>query len=442
MKNKKEEILKLVREYYSSEEKKVWKKGDYIPYASRIYDENELVNLVDASLDFWLTSGKYTEEFERKFSDFLGIKYVSLVNSGSSANLLALSSLFSPLLKERRINKGDEVISVAAGFPTTIAPIIQLGLIPVFIDITIPQYNIDVTKLEKALSDKTKVVMLAHSLGNPFDIKAVTEFCRKHDLWLIEDNCDSLGSKYILDNTEKYTGTFGDIATSSFYPAHHMTMGEGGAIYTDNPLLHKIIRSLRDWGRDCVCPPGKDNICGKRFDYDSEYLPAGYDHKYIYSHFGYNLKATDLQAAIGVAQLDKLEEMIEIRKKNFNYYITKLNELKLDEYLILPEEVKNSDPSWFGFMICLKKENITDKLVQFLEKHNIQVRRFFAGNIVRQPCFDEIRDDNNAYRIIDNLDNTDYVMSNSFWLGVAPNITEEMIDYICETIKLFFDGKE
>lgn len=344
------EILGMVKEYYKKYMiKPEYKDGDRISYASRVFDEKEMMNLADSMLEFWLTSGRYTDQFENQLGEYLGTPFVSLVNSGSSANLCAFMALTSPLLKERQIKRGDEVITVACGFPTTVTPILNYGAVPVFVDVTIPQYNIDVNQLEAALSSKTKAVMIAHTLGNPFDLKAVTEFCKKHNLWLVEDNCDSLGSEYTLDGKTYKTGTVGDIGTSSFYPPHHMTMGEGGAVYTKNPLLHKIIRSFRDWGRDCVCPSGKDNLCGHRFDKQFGTLPLGYDHKYTYSHFGYNLKATDLQAAIGCAQLEKFPSFVEKRKENFTRLHKGLEALQ--DKLILPEPVENGDPSWFGFMI-------------------------------------------------------------------------------------------
>ena len=431
MNNKdKEKIFTLVKEYYQNHhQKKKYQKGDYIPYASRVFDEKELINLIDASLDFWLTNGEYTLKFEEALADYLNVKYVSFVNSGSSANLLALASLMSYELKENRINKADEIITVACGFPTTIGPIIQLGLVPVFIDITIPEYNIDINQLENALSDKTKAIFLAHTLGNPFDLKYINDFCTKHNLWLIEDNCDSLGSKY----NNQYTGSFGDIATSSFYPAHHITTGEGGAVYTNNPLLHKIIRSLRDWGRDCICPSGKDNLCHKRFKGDYGLLPHGYDHKYVYSHFGYNLKASDLQAAIGLSQLEKLDDFTKQRIDNFNYLNNKLLENKLDEYFILPKATANSTPSWFGYLLTCKENIDCLKITNYLDKNNIQTRKLFAGNIIRQPCFNQLRDSDN-YRIINNIANTDYVMYNSFWLGVSPSMDNDMLDYIVEKL--------
>ena len=375
-----EEILAMVAEYADRfhNQKKEFKEGDRIPYASRVYDKNEMVNLVDSSLEFWLTSGRYTEEFEKKFGEYLQVKYCSLVNSGSSANLLAFMALTSPLLGERRIKRGDEIITVAAGFPTTVTPAIQYGAIPVFVDVTIPQYNIDVTMLEQALSEKTKAVMLAHTLGNPFDLQAVMDFCRKHDLWLVEDNCDALGTKYVIDGEEKFTGTIGDIGTSSFYPPHHMTMGEGGAVYTDNPLLNKIIRSFRDWGRDCVCPSGCDNLCGHRFDRQYGELPLGYDHKYVYSHFGYNLKATDMQAAVGCAQLEKFPSFVERRRHNFERLRAALSDC--EDKLILPEAAPNSAPSWFGFLITCKEGADRNRIVRHVEEKGVQTRMLFAGN--------------------------------------------------------------
>jgi len=438
----KKEILDLVKQYYIRfhKEKKEFKPGDKIRYASRVYDENEMMNLVDSSLEFWLTSGRYTKIFEDEFSKKFGVKYCSLVNSGSSANLLAFMALTSPLLKDRAIKRGDEVITVAAGFPTTISPIMQFGAVPVFLDITIPEYNIDCNDLEKALSSKTKAIMIAHTLGNPFDLKKVKEFCDKHNLWLIEDNCDALGSKYIIDGEEKYTGTIGDIGTSSFYPPHHMTMGEGGAVYTDNPLLHKIVRSFRDWGRECSCPSGVDNLCGHRYDGQFGELPKGYDHKYVYSHFGYNLKATDLQASIGVAQLKKIEEFTNKRIENFN----KLKEgLKgFSDKLILPEAEKNSIPSWFGFLITCKNGINRNDLVKYLEKNGIQTRNLFAGNIIKHPCFDEIRGDFTKYRVIGNLENTEIVMNNSFWIGVYPGMSDKEIDYMIERIGDYISAKD
>lgn len=428
-------ILNLVEEYCNKYHniKQKFKEGDRISYASRVYDSKEMVNLVDSALEFWLTSGRYTKEFERKLAEYLNIKYCSLVNSGSSANLLAFMALTSPLLKEKAIKRGDEVITVACGFPTTIAPIIQFGAVPVFVDVTIPQYNIDVKMLEKALSPITKAVMIAHTLGNPFDLQKVKEFCDKHKLWLIEDNCDALGSKYILDGKEQFTGTIGDIGTSSFYPPHHMTMGEGGAVYTNNSLLNKIIKSFRDWGRDCSCPSGIDNLCGHRFDKQYGQLPVGYDHKYVYSHFGYNLKATDMQAAIGCAQIDKMPLFVEKRIHNFNRLKEGLKDVQ--DKLVLPEQCENSTPSWFGFLITCKEGIDRNKVVEYLEKNNIQTRNLFAGNIIKHPCFDEIRNKKEAYRVVGNLENTDRIMKDTFWIGVYPGMTDEKIDYMIKTIK-------
>ena len=428
-----QEILNSVAEYYKTYMvKPEYKDGDRISYASRVFDEKEMMNLADSMLEFWLTSGRYTDKFEKELGDYLGTPYVSLVNSGSSANLCAFMSLTSPLLNERQIKRGDEVITVACGFPTTVTPILQYGAIPVFVDVTIPQYNIDVTQLEAALSPKTKAVMIAHTLGNPFDLKAVKDFCDKHNLWLIEDNCDALGSEYTLDGKTYKTGTVGDIGTSSFYPPHHMTMGEGGAVYTRSSLLHKIIRSMRDWGRDCVCPSGKDGVCGHRFDRQFGTLPLGYDHKYTYSHFGYNLKATDLQAAIGCAQLEKFPSFVERRKVNFSRLHKALE--SVTDKLILPEPVENGNPSWFGFLItCRAKVNRTE-LVQKLEKANIQTRALFAGNLTRHPCFDSIRG-TSEYRVIGDLKVTDQIMNNTFWVGVYPGMTNAMIDRMAKVIK-------
>lgn len=429
-----EYILNQVKDYCEKYHvKKEFHEGDRIPYASRVYDSNEMCNLVDSALEFWLTSGRYTEQFETDFAKYLGIRYCSLVNSGSSANLLAFMTLTSPLLKERQVQRGDEIITVAAGFPTTVAPMIQYGAIPVFVDVTIPQYNIDVDMLEKALSEKTKAVMVAHTLGNPFDLKEVSRFCKEHNLWLIEDNCDALGSEYILDSEIRLTGTIGDIGTSSFYPPHHMTMGEGGAVYTDNPLLHRIIRSLRDWGRDCICPSGHDNFCGHRFDRQYGELPLGYDHKYVYSHFGYNLKATDMQAAIGCAQLEKFPEFVKKRRKNFERLLMGLQDVQ--DKLILPVAQTNSNPSWFGFMMTCKEGIEREKVVPYIEKHGVQTRMLFAGNLIKHPCFDELRNRKEGYRIVGTLKNTDRIMKDTFWVGVYPGMTEEMIDYMIKVIK-------
>lgn len=430
-----EQILDLVREYYDKYHagKKEYTKGDRVPYASRVYDSQEMTNLVDSALEFWLTSGRYTQRFEEEFARYLKVRFCSLVNSGSSANLLAFMALTSPLLKDRRIRRGDEVITVAAGFPTTISPIVQYGAVPVFVDVTIPQYNIDVTRLEEAYSAKTKAVMLAHTLGNPFDLKAVKDFCDRHGLWLIEDNCDALGSEYTLDGKTFLTGTVGDIGTSSFYPPHHMTMGEGGAVYTDNPLLHKCIRSFRDWGRDCSCPPGRDGLCGHRYDRQYGQLPAGYDHKYVYSHFGYNLKATDLQASIGCAQLEKFPSFVERRKENFAYLRQLLEDA--ENNFILPKACENSSPSWFGFLLTCREETERSRVVPYVEEHGVQTRMLFAGNLVKHPCFDELRDLGSGYRVVGSLENTDRIMRDTFWVGVYPGMTRDMLEYMAETIK-------
>ena len=431
----KEQILNLVAEYCNTfhNTKKDFKEGDRIAYASRVYDKEEMCNLVDSALEFWLTSGRYTDEFEKEFAKYLGIKHCSLVNSGSSANLLAFMALTSPLLGDRQVLPGDEMITVAAGFPTTVTPAIQYGVVPVFIDITIPQYNMDVTMLEAALSEKTKVVMAAHTLGNPFDLKTLREFCDKHNLWLIEDNCDALGTVYTLNGEDKLTGTIGDIGTSSFYPPHHMTMGEGGAVYTNNALLHKIVRSFRDWGRDCSCPSGCDNLCSHRFDKQYGELPLGYDHKYVYSHFGYNLKATDMQAAIGCAQLKKFPAFAERRRHNFNRLKAALADTT--DKLILPEACPNSNPSWFGFLITCKEGTDRNKIVSHLENHKIQTRMLFAGNLTKHPCFDQMRATGKGYRVVGSLENSDRIMNDTFWVGVYPGMTDEMIDYMAKRIK-------
>lgn len=428
------EILNIVGEYCDAfHSRKKYEYGDRIPYASRVYGREEMCNLVDSALEFWLTSGRYTDEFEKTFAEYLGVQYCSLVNSGSSANLNAFMALTSPLLGDRQVRPGDEMITVAAGFPTTVAPAVQYGVIPVFIDVTIPQYNMDVTQLEKALSDKTKVVMAAHTLGNPFALSDVKDFCEKHNLWLIEDNCDALGSKYILSGEERFTGTIGDIGTSSFYPPHHMTMGEGGAVYTNNPLLHKCIRSFRDWGRDCVCPSGRDNLCGHRFGKQYGELPVGYDHKYVYSHFGYNLKATDLQAAIGCAQIKKFPEFVERRIHNFERLKKNLNDM--GNKLILPEACENSNPSWFGFLITCKTGVNRNKMVSYIESKGVQTRMLFAGNLIKHPCFDQMRKEKKGYRVIGSLENTDRIMNDTFWVGVYPGMTDAMIDDMAEIIR-------
>lgn len=431
----KQQILDMVSAYCRNfhNQKKDYKEGDRVPYASRVYDEHEMVNLVDSSLEFWLTSGRYTDEFERKLAKYLGVRYCSLVNSGSSANLNAFMALTSPLLGGRQVRPGDEVITVAAGFPTTVTPMIQYGAVPVFVDVTIPQYNIDVNQLEAAYSEKCKAVMIAHTLGNPFNLSAVKEFCGRRGLWLVEDNCDALGSRYTMDGVEKFTGTVGDIGTSSFYPPHHMTMGEGGAVYTDNPLLHKIIRSFRDWGRDCVCPSGRDNMCGHRFDRQYGELPLGYDHKYVYSHFGYNLKATDMQAAIGCAQLEKFPSFVKRRRHNFDRLRAGLT--GCEDKLILPEPCENSRPSWFGFLITCRPGVDRNKVVQYVESKGVQTRMLFAGNLTKHPCFDQMRSSGKGYRIVGELANTDRIMADTFWVGVYPGMNDAMIDYMAKTIK-------
>lgn len=433
-KTAREHILKMVREYCDVFHNKdaIFSPGSRIPYASRVYDAGEMTNLVDSALDFWLTAGRYANQFENEFAEYLQINHCALVNSGSSANLLAFMTLTSPLLGERAIQPGDEVITVAAGFPTTVTPIIQYGAVPVFIDVIIPQYNMDVTKLDESLSPKTKAVMAAHTLGNPFDLGAVKKFCDKHDLWLIEDNCDALGSKYTLNGKEKFTGTIGHIGTSSFYPPHHMTMGEGGAVYTDDPLLSKIMFSMRDWGRDCKCASGQDDLCGFRFDGQYGELPFGYDHKYVYSHFGYNLKATDMQAAVGVAQLGKIEKFAERRRHNFNRLKAVLT--SVSDKFILPEADPNSNPSWFGFLLTCKDGTSRNKIVSYVESKGVQTRMLFAGNLIKHPCFDNMRASGKGYRVVGSLENTDRIMHDTFWVGVYPGMTDEMIDYIAEII--------
>lgn len=440
MENKieKEQILAMVKEYCRENlQGKGYRPGDRIHYAGRVYDEKEVCSLVDASLEFWLTAGRYTERFEEGLASFLGVPYCVFVNSGSSANLAAVAALTSPLLGERQLRKGDEVITAAAAFPTTVAPIVQCGAVPVFVDIDIPTYNIDVEQLEEAYTEKTKAVILAHSLGNIFDLKRVKEFCDAHGLWLIEDNCDALGGEYQIEGQVKKTGTIGDIGTSSFYPAHHITTGEGGAVYTSDPLLHKIIRSMRDWGRECSCPGGVDNLCGHRFDGQFGALPKGYDHKYVYSHLGYNLKATDMQAAIGVAQLEKLPYFIERRKKNWDYLKNGL--VCMAEKLILPERLPEADPSWFGFILSVREGGgkARAEIVSYLEQCNIQTRNLFAGNIIRHPCFQHL-EEGVDYRVAGMLENTDKAMRDSFWVGVYPGMEKEMLDEIIHRIKEAF----
>lgn len=414
---------------------KPFKVGDRIPYAGRVFDDREIFNLIDSSLEFWLTAGRYSDKFESDFAKFLGVRKALLVNSGSSANLVAFATLTSPQLKDRQIKKGDEIITVAAGFPTTIAPAIQYGAVPVFVDVSLPTYNIDVSKLEEARSDKTKAVMVAHALGNPFDLAAVKSFCDKYNLWLIEDNCDALGAEYFIDGQWKLTGTIGDLGTSSFYPPHHMTMGEGGAVYTNSAKLDKIAASFRDWGRDCWCKAGVDNTCGKRFCWDLGELPKGYDHKYIYSHFGYNLKATDMQAAIGCSQIEKINSFVEARRRNWQYIRDNLSEL--EEFFILPEPTANSKPSWFGFLLSLRETDFQKRsqIVQQLESHGIQTRMLFAGNFLRHPVFNELKSMPGSFRVVGELKNSDYIMNNSFWLGVYPGLSQDMLAFIVEKIK-------
>lgn len=428
------EILEKVKEYFKIKhgKEKIFEPGKTpITFAGRIFDENELLNLVDSSLDFWLTAGRYAQQFEKEFAEFMQQKYAILVNSGSSANLVAFSTLTSPLLKNRQLKPGDEVITVAAGFPTTVSPIIQNGLIPVFVDVELETCNIKVSELEKALSEKTKAIMIAHTLGNAFDLEEISNFAKKHKLFLIEDCCDAVGTTF----NGKMVGTFGDIATVSFYPAHHMTMGEGGAVMTNNPLLNRIATSFRDWGRDCYCEPGADNTCGRRFAQQHGDLPHGYDHKYVYSHLGYNLKVTDMQAAIGVAQLKKLPGFIEKRKENFNKL--KQGLLLFQDYLILPSATENADPSWFGFpLTVIENEKFTkNELTLFLEDAKILTRQLFAGNMIKQPAFKDVK-----YRVVGDLKNTDYIMKNTLFIGVYPGITDEMIRYILSVFANFFNN--
>ena len=430
-----DKILEMVKEYcdkYHNQDEG-FKEGDRISYASRVYDHEEMCNLVDSALEFWLTSGRYVQAFEKGLAEYLGVKYVSVVNSGSSANQLAFMTLTSPLLGERRIKRGDEVITVAAGFPTTVSPIINYGAVPVFVDVTIPQYNIDVSRLEKAVSDKTKAVMIAHTLGNPFDLQSVRVFCDKYKLWLIEDNCDALGSTYTINGRTVFTGAVGDMGTSSFYPPHHMTMGQGGAVYTSNPLLNKIMRSFRDWGRDCVCASGQDNFCGHRFDGQYGELPQGYDHKYVYSHFGMNLNITDMQAAVGCAQLKKFPGFVERRRHNFAVLLSGLQDVR--DKLILPEPCPGSQPSWFGFLLTCREGVQREEVVRYLEEHGVQTRMLFAGNLIKHPCFDEMRRTGNGYRVAGNLENTDRIMNDTFWIGVYPGMTDEKLAYMVRIIK-------
>jgi CDP-6-deoxy-D-xylo-4-hexulose-3-dehydrase len=432
----KKEILEKVKEYYEFVHKPVQSQKfiegkSRVNYAGRIFDDNEMINLVDSALDFWLTYGKYSKEFEKKFADFLGVRFSLTVNSGSSANLLAFFALTSPLLKDRQIQRGDEVITVAAGFPTTIAPIVQYGAVPVFVDMELETFNIDGNQIEQAITPKTKAIMIAHTLGNPFDIEKVKKICDKYNLWLIEDNCDALGSKY----KGKYTGTWGDIGTSSFYPPHHITMGEGGAVYTDNSLLKKILLSMRDWGRDCWCESGVDNTCGHRFTQKFGKLPLGYDHKYVYSHFGFNLKITDMQAAIGLAQLEKLSKFIKKRQENWQMLYDGLRDV---EEFILVEPQKYSEVSWFGFLITLKDELKFSRndIVKYLESNNIQTRNLFAGNMLLHPIFENLKEGLD-YKVMGGLENTNKIANDSFWIGVYPGMSKEKIRSMIYKIKEF-----
>ncbi len=421
-------ILDAVRAYYRTRwPDRAFRPGiDPVPVSGRVFDAEEIVSLVDASLDFWLTTGRYAERFEREFAEYMGVRFVSLVNSGSSANLLALSALCSPLLKERRLEPGDEVITVAAGFPTTLNPIIQNRLVPVFVDVTIPTYNVDVSQLEDAVGPRTKAVFLAHTLGNPFDLDAVKSLCDRHNLWLIEDACDAVGAEW----DGRKVGSFGDLATVSFYPAHHITMGEGGAVLTSNPELKRTVESLRDWGRDCWCPTGHDNTCGKRFSQQHGALPFGYDHKYVYSQIGYNLKLTDMQAAVGVAQLAKLPEFVSKRRENYAFLREALADL--DEFLVLPETLPKANPNWFGFPITLTESCLVSRrdLLVTLNERKIGTRLLFGGNLLRQPAYREMR-----HRIPGSLDRSDLVMRRTFWVGVYPGLTQKMCLYLAESIR-------
>lgn len=432
--SKREEILKMVKDLIENKKQEKFSPGNtVIPFAGRVFDSSEIVNLVDSALDTWLTAGRYAKEFESRFAEYFGLKSCSLVNSGSSANLLALSALTSPKLGKKRLQPGDEVITVAAGFPTTVNPIVQNGMIPVFLDVELGTYNIKVEDLEAAISEKTGAIMLAHTLGNPFDLDAVMALAKKHDLYVIEDCCDAVGSTY----KGKMVGTFGDLATVSFYPAHHITMGEGGAVLTNNLLYERLVRSFRDWGRDCFCEPGASNTCGKRFEQQHGLLPYGYDHKYVYSHIGYNLKLTDLQAAIGLAQLKKLPKFIERRKHNFR--LLKEGLIKYSEYFILPEATPGSDPSWFAFPITVKEDApfSRNEIVNCLESNKIMTRMLFGGNLTRQPAYQGAQ-----YRVVGDLKNSDIVLNNTFFIGVYPGITDEMIEYILHTFDNFIEERE
>lgn len=430
-------LLELVGEYcdtyHNQDTDKPYTEGERIHYAAKVYDRREMTNLVDSALEFWLTMGRYTKEFEEGLAGYVGVPYADVTNSGSSANLLAFMALTAHQLGDRAIKRGDEIITVAAGFPTTITPALNFGAVPVFVDVKLPEYNIDEARLEAALSDKTKAVMAAHTLGNPFNLKAVRDFCRKHKLWLIEDNCDALGSRYKIDGEWMMTGAVGDIGTSSFYPPHHMTMGEGGAVYTSNPMLQKLMLSFRDWGRDCICRSGQDNRCGHRFDGQFGKLPKGYDHKYVYSTFGYNLGISDMQAAVGCAQLEKLPDFVEKRKANWQYLHEALSDMQ--DRILLPEAEYNSDPSWFGFCMTLKEGLDRNAAVRYIEDHGIQTRLLFAGNIIKQPCFDAIRDDGASYRVVGELTNTDIITERTFWIGVYPGMTKDRLEYMADTVR-------
>lgn len=437
-----DEILEKVKEYHDRfhVNDKQFKEGDRIAYSGRVYDSDEMMALVDASLEFWLTQGRYSAEFENRLAEYVGTKYCSLVNSGSSANLVAFMALTSDELGEKKINRGDEIITVAAGFPTTISPIMQYGAVPVFLDVTLPEYNIDVDMLEDAVSDKTKAVFLAHTLGRPFDIQAVKDFCDKYNLWLIEDNCDALGSEYLYNGKWYKTGTVGDLSTYSFYPPHHITLGEGGAVCTSNSLLNRLVNSFRDWGRDCWCKSGVDDTCKHRYTQQFGELPIGYDHKYVYSHFGYNLQATDLQAAVGCAQLDKLPAFVEARKENWQYLRDGLE--SVSNKIVLPELDGKVKPSWFGFLMLVKEDAgfTRNDLAQYLEDRNIQTRYLFAGNYLKQPCYNELRKSGTGYRVVGNLINTDKIMNQALWIGVYPGMNQDKLNYMIKCIKAYVDN--
>ena len=434
-----DEAIRAALEYYKHKwgAKVPFRAGDRIQYAGRVFDEAEVANLIDSSLEFWLTAGRYAARLENELAQFLGLNHCSLVNSGSSANLLAFMALTSPKMGEKRIRPGDEVITVAAAFPTTIAPVIQYGAVPVFVDIELPGYNVDCRLLADALSEKTKAVFLAHTMGNPFNLNEVADFCDRHNLWLIEDNCDALASRYQFRGQWKYTGSIGHVGTSSFYPPHHITMGEGGAVYTNDFEIKRVVESFRDWGRDCWCPSGCDNTCKKRFEWELGELPHGYDHKFIYSHFGYNLKVTDMQAAIGCAQLAKLPAFTEARKRNWKLLREGLADLS--DVFILPEATQNSDPSWFGFLMTIRDNApfSREAIVNHLEANKIQTRMLFSGNIIKHPCFDEMRQSQKGYRVAGSLETTDKVMSSAFWVGVYPGLTEPMVQFMVDKIREF-----